>query len=56
MQKCVNKKVKIIFTTSGITTVFTWTGETGESKRVPKRRPFILFITFYEMKTKLLIK
>ena len=26
MQKCVNKKVKIIFTTSGITTVFTWTG------------------------------
>ena len=26
MQKCVNKKVKIVFTTSGITTVFIWTG------------------------------
>ena len=28
---------------------------TSESKRVPKRRPFILFIIFYEMKTKRLI-
>ena len=26
IQKCVNKKVKIVFTTSGITTVFIWTG------------------------------
>ena len=26
MQKCVNKKVKIVFTISGITTVFIWTG------------------------------
>ena len=26
MQKCVNKKVKIVFTTSGITTVFSMDG------------------------------